>query len=161
MTLALPDNHPHQDLALYEASHIKRRRSTKVEVELRRSRLYRIVEEIQPATVRQVFYQASVHGIVEKTEAGYTKVQTDLVLMRRAGELPYDWLADNTRWQRKPRSFNDIEEALADTARLYRKSLWADADAYVEIWLEKDTLAGVIYPITALYDTALMVARGY
>ena len=40
---------------------------------------------------------------MEKTEAGYTKVQTDLVQMRRAGVLPYDWLADNTRWQRKPR----------------------------------------------------------
>jgi len=22
--------------------------------------------------------------------------------MRRAGKLPYAWLADNTRWQRKP-----------------------------------------------------------
>src|SRR6266508_1702064 len=161
MTLALPDNHPHQDLALYEASHIKRRRSTKVEVELRRSRLYRIVEEIQPATVRQVFYQASVHGIVEKTEAGYTKVQTDLVLMRRAGELPYDWLADNTRWQRKPNTFDSVEDALRETARFYRKALWKDIDAYVEIWLEKDALSGVIYPVTSMYDVPLMVARGY
>ena len=79
-------------------------------------------------TVRQVFYQATVRGIVEKTEAGYTKVQTDLVQMRRAGELPYDWLADNTRWQRKPTTFDSVEEALEDTARLYRKALWADAD---------------------------------
>jgi hypothetical protein len=36
------------------------------------------------------------------TEAGYGKVQTDLVLLRRACQLPYHWLADNTRWQRKP-----------------------------------------------------------
>ena len=43
-------------------------------------------------TVRQVFYQATVRDIVEKTEGGYTKVQTDLTLMRRAGELPYDWV---------------------------------------------------------------------
>lgn len=47
--------------------------------------------------MRQVFYQAIVHGIVEKTEAGYAKVQTDLVLLRRADVLPYEWLADNTR----------------------------------------------------------------
>jgi hypothetical protein len=44
--------------------------------------------------------------------------------------------------------------------RLYRKALWANADAYVEIWLEKDALAGVVMPVTALYDAQLMVARG-
>jgi hypothetical protein len=116
---------------------------------------------MKPMTVRQVFYQATVLGIVEKSEAGYTKVQTDLVKMRRAGELPYDWLADNTRWQRKPRTFESIEEALEQTAMFYRKALWADADSYVEIWLEKDALAGVIYPITSMYDVPLMVACGY
>jgi len=45
---------------------------------------------MRPMTVRQVFYQATVRGIVEKTEAGYAKVQNDLVLMRREGVLPYD-----------------------------------------------------------------------
>jgi hypothetical protein len=112
-------------------------------------------------TVRQVFYQATVRGLVEKAESGYAKVQTDLTVLRRAGELPYNWLADNTRWQRKPRTFGTVEQALRDTARFYRKSLWVDADAYVEIWLEKDALSGVIYPITSLYDVPLMVARGY
>ena len=145
----------------YQASPVKRRRSTKAEVEQRRESLLDIVSEMQPMTVRQVFYQATVRSIIEKTEAGYTKVQTDLALMRRAGELPYEWLADNTRWQRKPRTFNSVEEALKQTAQLYRKNLWVSADAYVEIWLEKDALAGVVWPVTAAYDVPLMVARGY
>jgi hypothetical protein len=140
---------------------IKRRRSTQAEVRARRDALLEIVEAMKPMTVRQVFYQATVRGLVEKAESGYAKVQTDLTLMRRAGELPYDWLTDNTRWQRKPLSFNGVDEALKETARLYRKNLWANADAYVEIWLEKDALAGVILPITAAYDVPLMVARGY
>jgi hypothetical protein len=84
-------------------------------------------------TVRQVFYQATVRDLVEKTESGYAKVQTDLVIMRRSGELPYGWLADNTRWQRRPRTFNSVEEALRDTATYYRKALWSEADSYVEI----------------------------
>src|SRR5438045_3159385 len=143
------------------ASPIKRHRATKAEVERRRERLNEIVSAMKPITVRQVFYQATVRGIVEKSEAGYAKVQTDLVLMRRAGEMPFDWLADNTRWQRKPRTFDSIEQALQDTARLYRKALWADVNAYVEVWLEKDALAGVVYPITSMFDVPLMVARGY
>ena len=146
---------------VYQASPIKRHRATMGEVEGRRDSLFSIVSGMKPMTVRRVFYQATVRNIVEKSEAGYTKVQTDLVQMRRAGVLPYDWLAENTRWQRKPRTFSSVEEALDTTAQLYRKALWADADAYVEIWLEKDALSGVVLPITALYDVPLMVARGY
>src|SRR5947207_15325339 len=112
----------------YQASPIKRKRATKAEVDARREALLDIVSEMKPMTVRQVFYQATVRDLVEKSEAGYTKVQTDLVQMRRAGALPYDWLADNTRWQRKPRTFSSVEHALAETARFYRKSLWDNAD---------------------------------
>ena len=156
-----PELRPEATLPVYQASRAKRHRSTKAEVEHRRESLYAIVKAMQPMTVRQVFYQATVQGLVEKSEAGYNKVQTDLVLMRRAGELPYGWLADNTRWQRKPTTFDNIEDALQETARLYRKALWSDADPYVEIWLEKDALAGVVYPITEMFDVPLMVARGY
>jgi hypothetical protein len=148
----------------YQASPIKRHsrhRATKAEVEERRNLLLAIIYGGKPMTVRQVFYQATVRGLVEKAESGYAKVQTDLTVMRRAGDLPYDWLADNTRWQRRPRTFSSVEEALKETAKFYRKSLWDDADAYVEIWLEKDALSGVIYPITSMYDVPLMVARGH
>jgi hypothetical protein len=150
-----------KQVRLYQASPTKRHRATKAEVEDRRAKLLGIIATMKPMTVRQVFYQATVRGIIEKAEAGYAKVQTDLTLMRREGELPYGWLVDNTRVQRKPRTFNGVEEALLSTARFYRKDLWADADAYVEIWLEKDALSGVVYPVTSMYDVPLMVARGY
>jgi hypothetical protein len=58
--------------ANYQASHIKRFRATRAAIEERRLALYDIVADMQPMTVRQVFYQATVKGIVEKTEVGYT-----------------------------------------------------------------------------------------
>ena len=131
-------------MTTYQAS------ATKAEVEARREALLDIIKAGRPMTVRQVFYQATVRGLVEKAESGYGKIQTDLTIMRRAGELPYDWLADNTRWQRKPRTFDSVEQALRDTAAFYRKNLWTDASSYVEIWREKDALAGVVYPITSI-----------
>jgi hypothetical protein len=149
------------DVAVYEASRIKRVRSSKIEILNRRQALYEIVAEQKPMTVRQVFYQATVRHIVEKAETGYDKVQRDLVEMRRDGMLPYGWLADNTRWQRKPTTYGSIEQALRETARLYRRDLWTDAGRHLEFWLEKDALAGVIYPVTDMYDVPLMVARGY
>jgi hypothetical protein len=146
---------------IYAAGRIKRVRSTRAQVEDRRDALYEIVEAMRPMTVRQVFYQASVREVVEKTESGYEKIQRTLVQMRRDGSLPYGWIVDHTRWQRKPRTFDSVQEALEETARLYRKALWANINAYAEIWLEKDALSGVIYPVTSRYDVPLMVARGY
>ena len=147
--------------SVYQASPIKRARATKAGVLARRNALHQIVSDMRPMTVRQVFYQATVRGLIEKTEAGYNKVQHDLVLMRRAGVLPYGWLADNTRWQRKPNTHRSIYDALKETARFYRRDLWADAESYVEVWLEKDALAGVVMPVTELNDVPLMVSRGY
>lgn len=148
---------------LYPASPIngRRQRATRAELQHRRAALYEIVEAMRPTTVRRVFYEASVRGIADKSEAGYVRVQTDPAVMRRAGDLPYGWLADKTPGQRKPVIYGGIEEALEDTAPLYRKSLWIDADCYVEIWLAKDALSGVVYPVTSTFDVPIIVARGY
>ena len=73
--------------AAYQTSRIKRHRATRAEVEERREVLLDIIDQGKPMTVRQVFYQATVRGLVEKAESGYRKVQTDLTIMRRTGEL--------------------------------------------------------------------------
>jgi hypothetical protein len=117
----------------------------------------------QPVTVRGLYYLAEVHGVpgIDKSDAGYGRVQAQVLKLRRAGHLDYTWIADGTRWMRKPASFDNVEDALHSTARLYRRNLWRDAKTYVEIWCEKDALAGTIFPVTSLYDAPLMVARGF
>ena len=140
---------------------MKRERATKAEVEGRRDALFAMIERLRPMTVRQVFYQATVKGLVEKTEKGYIKVEQDLVKMRKEERLPYDWLVDNTRREIMPVTYDGIEHAMRDLADGYRKELWAEAECRVEIWIEKDALAGVIEEITRRYGVPLMVARGY
>src|SRR5215831_8108535 len=109
-----------------------------VDIEACRKGLLDIIAEMQPMTVRQVFYQAVVRGLFHKTEYGYNRVQTDTAVMRKSGALPYEWLEDNTRAEIRPPTFDNPAEALDSAARHYRKSLWIDADSYVQIWLEKD-----------------------
>src|SRR5690606_2999373 len=75
--------------------------------------------------------------------------------------LPYEWIVDSTRWQRKPSSYCGLESVLAHTARFYRRDLWDQMDAYVEIWCEKDALSGVLYQVTGAWDVPLMVSRGF
>ena len=115
----------------------------------------------KPVTVRQMFYLVSVRGAVEKAESGYRKVQRQLLAMRREGWIPYGWIADNTRWMRKPKTWGSLTELFEYWAPRFRATLWRDIDAYVEVWCEKDALAGVLYDVTAAYDVPLMVARGY
>src|SRR5262245_61221063 len=99
--------------------------------------------------------------MVPKTEAGYDLVCRDLLQMREAGEVPFSWIADNTRWMRKPDSYGSAQAALREVARGYRRSLWQDQGAYVEVWCEKDAIAGVLYEETGAWDVPLMVARGF
>jgi hypothetical protein len=150
-------------MSLYPASPIKRGRATNAQMEERAEFLIAYAEEHGPVTVRQLYYQAEVAGLpgIDKTDGGYDKIQNQVLNLRRAGRLDYEHISDMTRWMRKPRSFNGVEEAIADTARLYRKALWSDAEDYVEIWCEKDALAGTIMPVTRQYDVPLMVARGF
>jgi hypothetical protein len=112
--------------------------------------------------VRQVFYRLVAQGLITKTEGEYQRTVVRLLgIMRLTGALPFSWIADNTRWQRKPDSYGSVAEALADIARFYRRALWRDQAWRVEVWCEKDALAGVLYQETSRYDVPLMVTRGY
>ena len=127
----------------------------------RRSAVARLVEHFQPCGVRQMFYQAEVGGLVEKEESGYDKVQRAIVWLRQEHYMPFGYITDATRWMRKPASFSNIEDALRNTVDCYRRAIWRHASVYVEFWIEKDALAGTLYPVTSEFDVPLMVARGY
>lgn len=137
-------------------------RRSKADIAALREQLYVLVELDRPMTVRQVFYRAVSAGIVDKTEGEYKSTVCRLLTdMRLAGELPFSWIADNTRWMRKPTTYTSWENALENTAATYRRAMWADAPVYVEVWLEKDALAGVLLDVTRRWDVPLMVTRGY
>jgi hypothetical protein len=140
----------------------KRHRRTKAAVVSIRDHIKDILEQNSPQTVRQIFYALTVKGAIAKQEIEYKRTVVRLLSeMREAGQIPYEWIADNTRWMRKPSAFTGIEACLNSTANSYRRDLWASMPVYVEVWCEKDALAGVLLEETKVYDVPLMVARGY
>jgi hypothetical protein len=146
----------------YVAKRPKRFRRTKAAIGSIRDTAKAILEESNPQTVRQVYYALTVKGAIAKTETEYQRTVVRLLVeMRERGDTPFEWIADNTRWQRKPSSFTGIEACLKATAESYRRNLWAAMPIYVEVWCEKDALAGVIMEETKVYDVPLMVAKGY
>jgi hypothetical protein len=140
----------------------KRFRRTKAAITSARDAIKDILEQDNPQTVRQVFYALTVCGVIAKAEIEYHRTVIRLLVdMREAGEIPFEWLADNTRWMRKPATFTGLESCLSNTSKFYRRDLWAAMPTYVEVWCEKDALAGVLMEETEVYDVPLMVARGY
>src|SRR5262245_43683940 len=98
-------------------------RRTKAAVQALRDVIYDIVAAYRPMTVRQVFYQLVTRGVIAKTEGEYkSTVCRLLVQMRRDGALPFDWIADNTRWQRKPRTYGSLRAMLENCQQTYRRA---------------------------------------
>jgi len=145
---------------VYETRPTKRR--SRAEMDTIRQGIRQALAEIQPATVRQTFYQLVSRGVISKTEGEYkSTVVRMLASMRRSGDIPFGWIADNTRWMRKPVSHSSLSDMLEQSQRFYRRAMWDNQPVYVEIWLEKDALSGVLYEVTAEFDVPLMVTRGY
>ncbi len=146
----------------YGSSPTRRSRRTADDMKKIRAELFRVLLVHKPMTVRQVYYQMVSRGVIDKTETEYKSTVCRLLSdMRREGVIPYGWITDNTRLMRKPRTHSSLADALDDMQTFYRRAIWDDQDAYVEVWLEKDALSGVLYPVTSKWDVPLMVTRGY
>ena len=121
----------------YVASDIKqskRFRRTKVEITKIRDAILDILSKDNPQTVRQIFYALTVRGVIAKQEIEYQRTVVRLLVeMREAGTIPFTWIADNTRWMRKPATFTGLESCLENTSRFYRRDLWAAMPVYVEV----------------------------
>jgi hypothetical protein len=150
-------------MSVYGTSPIKRTRRSRAEIEALDTALIEIVEEFNPVTVRQVFYQAVNRGLVPKSETkGYRVVQRRLVVLRAAWEVPHGAIVDGTRYVHGHRRYNDLDEFTTYAAGLYRKDYWANSEVNVEVWLEKDALKGVLIPtVVNECGLGLHVTRGF
>ncbi len=158
MTAALPNDGM---TAVYGTSPLKRPRRTQAELHDLDMAICTVCTEDHPLTVRGVFYRVMSAGAVEKSEKAYAAVQREVLKLRRSGVLPYEWIADGTRWQVKEPSWEDAQEALDDAVSSYRRGLWHNQDTYVEVWSEKDAIASIVSPTTDKWDAPLMIARGF
>jgi hypothetical protein len=148
--------------AVYRPRSIKRKRRSKVDIRELRDAIREITKREQPTTIRHVFYCLVSEIGLAKTEAEYkSTVCRLLAVMRREGEIPYEWLTDNTRWMMKPASYASLTDALERCQESYRRNVWLSLPVRVEVWTEKDAISSILYDVTSKWDVPLMTARGY
>jgi len=120
-----------------------------------------ILAEMNPQTLRQVFYQlVSNHG-TENSAAEYHKLGAALVNARKEGMIPWDWIEDRTRRPRTVSMWDDLPDFLQVVRRSYRRDVWRAQGRYIEAWLEKDALSGLFQEVLEPYGVTLNVGRGY
>jgi hypothetical protein len=147
--------------AAYRACSTKRDRRSKADIDAIKKAIVDVIRADPPMTVRQVFYQLVARGVIEKTETQYQGTVIRLLTeMRLEGTLRWDWIVDESRRRRITQTYNNVVEALEDTAKFYRRSALKAAPDYLEIWCEKDALSALLWEITSKYDVPLMVSRG-
>ncbi len=134
--------------AIYRHRVIKRIRRTKSDMAAICDAICAEFEAHHPQTIRHVFYRLTVNGVIPKTAAAYNTVKRKSLDLRKDGVLPFAWVADNTRWIRRPTTYDSPEEAALACARDYRRALWRHSGVHVEVWSESDSIAGTIVDIT-------------
>src|ERR1019366_8733505 len=78
-------------------------RATQAKVDTRRAAIFAICEANHPRTVRAIFYLATVAGLVPKTEEAYAAVLClDVQDLRESGQMPFEWIVDESRRARWP-----------------------------------------------------------
>lgn len=112
-------------------------------------------------TLRQLYYQLVAAVVFENQQKNYAKLSDLLGQARMAGAVDWDFIEDRIRVPRFPNEFRDMADGLATLASAYRLDRWHAQRNYVEVWVEKDALSGVLEPVTSDYHVRLMVNRGY
>lgn len=118
-------------------------------------------EEGYTLTLRQLYYQLVSRDIIPNLQKEYAKLSTLLVKGRMAGIVDWDAIEDRIRVPYLPYWVDGVDEAIRDTINQYRLDRQSGQDVYIELWVEKDALSGVLKRITEHYHINLMVNRGY
>lgn len=112
-------------------------------------------------TLRQLYYQLVSQAIIPNRVQEYAKLSTILVKGRMAGAVDWSAIEDRIRVPHLPYWVTGIPDAIKDTIEFYRLDRQLGQDVYIELWVEKDALSGVLKRVTNHYHINLMVNRGY
>jgi hypothetical protein len=75
--------------------------------------------------------------------------------------LDWDYIVDRTRGLKGTSHWETPSEVIDSAAHSYRLDKWADQDTRVEVWVEKEALAGIVQRAAARWDLNWFSCRGY
>lgn len=122
-----------------------------------------------PLTLRQIYYRLVASGLIPNKRSAYNQLSKTLVKARENNEVNDTRIEDRARQVLKAKEGYDNPEQFTETMEkwfrgagaTYTANLWADQDAFVEVWVEKDALSRVIAQAADPYRVTICPSRGY
>lgn len=122
----------------------------------------KILESIQPCSVRAVCYQLFMKKLISDMGKNSTgAVGKQLVYTRENDLIPWSWIVDETREAETIASWSSPESIIESAVAQYRKNYWEMQPRRVEVLCEKGTIRGTVAPILKKYGVTFRVMHGY
>lgn len=112
-------------------------------------------------TLRQLFYQFVSRDLIPNTQQSYKRLGDIINKARLAGLMDWNYIIDRTRNLQSLSHWSTPGEIIRSAARSFALDKWRNQPARVEVWVEKEALAGIVSQAADRYDCAWFSCRGY
>lgn len=112
-------------------------------------------------TVRQLFYQFVARTWLLNNPKQYNRLVGHMKNARLAGMLDWAYIVDRTRNVQGNSHWANPAEIIEATSTDYEEDKWAKQNTYIEVWVEKDALVGILERVCTPNDVSYFSCRGY
>ena len=112
-------------------------------------------------TLRQVYYQLVARGYIPNNERSYKNLGNLINDGRLAGLIDWYAIVDRTRNIKRNAHWEDPQSVIESAKYSYMLDRWQHQPNYVEVWVEKDALIGIVSQICRKLDVPHFSCRGY
>lgn len=123
----------------------------------------------QSMTLRQLYYRFVAKDLLENKQSQYQYLSEAMTEARIDGRVPWDAIEDRTRgidagdydaWDPVDRFERNLRWFDNTPDRHYRPR-WEEQECYVEVWVEKEALAGVFAAVCEELKVVTFPSKGY
>ncbi len=112
-------------------------------------------------TLRQLYYQFVSRDLLSNTHKEYKRLGSIINDARLAGLIDWDHITDRTRNLHRLTRWDGPEEIVSVYADHFHVDMWEGQSYRVEVWIEKEALAGVFERVCDELDVPFFSCRGY
>ena len=124
--------------------------------------MHDIARDTQPITGRGIGYKLFTRGLISSMSVNeMQKVYRLLKIAREQGDIPWEWIVDETRSLERVSTWRDTAAYARTVAKSYRRDFWNQQPNRVEVWSEKGTIRGVLKPVLERYAVGFRVMHGF
>jgi hypothetical protein len=112
-------------------------------------------------TLRQLYYQFVARDMLPNKQSEYKRLGDTISDGRLAGLVDWNAIVDRTRNLKDLAHWSSVGELLGACADQFREDKWAEQETRIEVWIEKEALAGVFQRVCEELDVPYFSCRGY